>query len=74
MPVSVRGCLDRSCSFVVVWASSSVGSCLRLWSVMGGCRMVMVAEVVGGHCRWASCRGCHWWHGWVVMLVAVVDG
>ena len=35
--------------------------------------MVVVVEAVGGRCRWVSCRGCHWWHGWVVALVAVVD-
>ena len=70
MPVSVRGCLIVRVPSLLggrlhLWAVVFV--CLRWWLVVGGCRMVVV---VGGRCRWVSCRGCHWWH---VALVAVVD-
>ena len=76
MPVSVRGCLIVRVPSLLggrlhLWAVVFV--CLRWWLVVGGCRMVVVVEAVGGRCRWVSCRGCHWWHGWVVALVAVVD-
>ena len=74
MPVSVRGCLIVHVpSLLFGWESSSVGGCLHLWLVMGGCQMVLMVEGVGGHCRWALCHGSDWWHGWVVALVAVVD-
>ena len=73
MPVSVRGCLIVRVPSLFGRASSSVGGCLRWWFVVGGYQMVVVVEAVGGRCRWVSCRGCHWWHGWVVALVAVVD-
>ena len=74
MPVSVRGCLIVHVpSLLFGRESSSVGGCLRLWLVVGSCRMVVVVAGVGGRCRWASCRTCHWWHGWVVAVVAVAD-
>ena len=68
-PMSIHGSwpsfVSRVVAFVVIcgWQSSFVGGRLHFLASHGG------SAVMGCGWHWVSCRGCCWWHCWVVVVV-----
>ena len=71
MPVLVWGCLDLSCSFVVVWAGIFI--CGRLFSFVVGCGQLSNGRGGGGG-GWSLSLGVVLWLSLVAWLGCCAGG